>query len=390
MPPKATGKRQRGSDKSKEDRKKLKPSKRAVAKATAAYHSDSDSDAERKASGSRSGSASRSGSKALVSPAAQRAATAFTTNISTTSSHTPDSATAAASAAGATAAGAAKATTSRKSEPAKKAAAPSDDDDDQDDIDDLDMSEGNDDDDDQDDDLEGLDDLEDDEYGDEEGDDDDEEDDGVVDSNGMTSKQRRVERAKAAAAVRAAEFASTMSKLLASSKGKADEKPILSRKKHIEAQLDDAKLEAKARRILSAEKKLRIEIGRVKPSHATMDHEKKMRKLATRGVVQLFNAIRAAQKSTQELQGDGIQKNSTEAPSVSKETFINTLKEESARKALSDAAKKTGARASGAGSQAKTATDETAAGVVPWVSSDFAMKAPKHWDQEDEEENVEF
>lgn len=97
---------------------------------------------------------------------------------------------------------------------------------------------------------------------------------------------------------------------------------MLSLKRKIEEEIDDAKLEAKAKKQLTAEKKEKKDIGKVIPTHITTDYEKSLRKIATRGgniiavhsspkylVVQLFNALRAAQKTAEELEADGIQKN---------------------------------------------------------------------------------
>lgn len=60
-------------------------------------------------------------------------------------------------------------------------------------------------------------------------------------------------------------------------------RPILAKKKHIEAELDDAKLAAKAKKLLAAEKKTKLDVGRVIPDHTTTDGEKQLRKLATKG-----------------------------------------------------------------------------------------------------------
>ncbi|EGF78289.1 hypothetical protein BATDEDRAFT_35763 [Batrachochytrium dendrobatidis JAM81] len=177
-------------------------------------------------------------------------------------------------------------------------------------------------------------------------------------------------------------LASTISKLLTSdtpvksndASSGTELRPILSKKRKIETDIDEEKLDAKARKVLSAERKAYNEKNRVIPDHTGIDYEKRLRKLATRGVVQLFNAIRAVQRSTEELEEDGVQKHSAEAPVLSKQTFIKTLKEENTRSAT-NASKPNGK---------KSAVDDNTG--VAWIKSDFAMKAPKHWDQEEEEE----
>lgn len=50
---------------------------------------------------------------------------------------------------------------------------------------------------------------------------------------------------------------------------------------------------------MSAEKKALKEKGRVIPDFTTFEYEKRLRKVATRGVVKLFNAIRTQQKVTE-------------------------------------------------------------------------------------------
>lgn len=75
--------------------------------------------------------------------------------------------------------------------------------------------------------------------------------------------------------------------------------PILARSKGLERKLEDEKLDYKARKIMSAEKKALKEKGRVIPDFTTFEYEKRLRKVATRGVVKLFNAIRTQQKVTE-------------------------------------------------------------------------------------------
>ncbi|KAI8379836.1 Rrp15p-domain-containing protein [Choanephora cucurbitarum] len=95
-------------------------------------------------------------------------------------------------------------------------------------------------------------------------------------------------------------FSDAMTKILASSLSGSDKKqPILARSKGVERKIEDEKLDHKARKILSAQKKALKEKGRVIPDYTTFDYEKGLRKVATRGVVKLFNAIRTQQKVTE-------------------------------------------------------------------------------------------
>ncbi|KAF9978875.1 hypothetical protein BGZ73_008876 [Actinomortierella ambigua] len=97
-------------------------------------------------------------------------------------------------------------------------------------------------------------------------------------------------------------MAEAMSKILGSTLRKADaSQPILARSRGIERKLEEEKLEAKARKALTMEKKRSMNKDRVKPDYTGMEYEKKLRKVATRGVVQLFNAIKAQQKVTESV-----------------------------------------------------------------------------------------
>ncbi|KAI8909631.1 Rrp15p-domain-containing protein [Gorgonomyces haynaldii] len=143
---------------------------------------------------------------------------------------------------------------------------------------------------------------------------------------------------------RAKKLSSVISKILDTEDTK---RPILSKKRNIEAEIDDAKLEAKAKRVLNAEKKLKMNAGHVVPTHANAGYEKMLRKTATKGVVALFNALRAAQKA------QAPEKES--APQMAKEEFLKSLKEKPESK-------------------------------VGFLQDDFAMKADNHLEEEEEEE----
>ncbi|CAG8592566.1 21710_t:CDS:2, partial [Dentiscutata erythropus] len=107
------------------------------------------------------------------------------------------------------------------------------------------------------------------------------------------SKQKRKKNSKASAS----DFAAAINKILSSSVKPADRNiPILSRSKGIERRIDDAKLEYRARKAINIEKKKLADKDRIKVDFTTMGTERKLKKIATRGVVQLFNAIHISQK----------------------------------------------------------------------------------------------
>jgi hypothetical protein len=115
-------------------------------------------------------------------------------------------------------------------------------------------------------------------------------------------------------------FATSISKILSSkltTQKRSD--PVLSRSASAAAvskSLSDAKLEAKARQKLRADRRLALEKGRVRDvlglesteesTAGIMEREKRLRKTAQRGVVKLFNAVREAQKKGEEARRDAL------------------------------------------------------------------------------------
>lgn len=135
------------------------------------------------------------------------------------------------------------------------------------------------------------------------------------------------------------EFASAFNAIIGS-KLKAHKRndPIMARSKNVQKQLDSAKLEAKAKKQLLAEKKALHDSHRVKnllPSanepekvRSMIEDEKKLKKVAQRGVVRLFNAVLSTQiKTTQEVSGEkvGLVRKEELLNEVSKEQFLDLV-----------------------------------------------------------------
>ena len=120
-------------------------------------------------------------------------------------------------------------------------------------------------------------------------------------------------------------FATSMAKILdskLSTSKRAD--PVLARSQTALAaskEISESKLEAKARQKIRAEKKEVLEKGRVRDvlglsekspvtAEAVAQEEKRLKKIAQRGVIKLFNAVRAAQvkgeEATREAKKAGI------------------------------------------------------------------------------------
>ncbi|KAJ3194358.1 hypothetical protein HK101_002926 [Irineochytrium annulatum] len=103
----------------------------------------------------------------------------------------------------------------------------------------------------------------------------------------------------------------------------SSKRPILASQRGIEKSLDDEKKHEKARKALAADKKARSDLQRHRPEVLSTDVEKKLRKVATRGVVKLFNAIRVAQKTVDTVKSEGVKKVPAAAAATS---FMSMIK----------------------------------------------------------------
>jgi mitochondrial fusion and transport protein UGO1 len=121
--------------------------------------------------------------------------------------------------------------------------------------------------------------------------------------------------------------------------------PVLSRSKdasNAAKEMSEARLEAKAKQKLRDDKRAKLETGRIKdvlglnnPEISTedmMEQEKKYKKIAQRGVVRMFNAIRAAQVMGEQAARDaqtqgvvGIDKREQKVNEMSKKGFLELI-----------------------------------------------------------------
>jgi fusion and transport protein UGO1 len=121
--------------------------------------------------------------------------------------------------------------------------------------------------------------------------------------------------------------------------------PVLSRSKDASdaiKEMSEARLEAKAKQKLRDDKQAKLETGRVKdvlglnnPEISTegmMEQEQRYKKIAQRGVVRMFNAIRAAQvmgeQATRDAQTQGlvgIDKREQKVNEMSKKGFLELI-----------------------------------------------------------------
>lgn len=198
-------------------------------------------------------------------------------------------------------------------------------------------SEADDDDDDDDDELD-----ENDEYSDL--DDDDDDDQQEDDSNGKAPARSKPKSKSKRADPDA--FATSLSKILAtklSAARRAD--PVLVRSAEAQQagrRAADAALDAKARKKLRDQKRLALEKGRVRdvlapttPGQTTaeiLERERRLRKVAQRGVVQLFNAFRTAQakaaeaeRATRKAGVVGMDRKKEKVTEMSKKGFLDLI-----------------------------------------------------------------
>ncbi|KAL4753119.1 hypothetical protein BDW72DRAFT_40053 [Aspergillus terricola var. indicus] len=139
-------------------------------------------------------------------------------------------------------------------------------------------------------------------------------------------------------------FSTSISKILATklpTSARAD--PVLSRSRNvtqITTQIAEEKLDNAARAKLRAEKKEELDRGRVRDvrgistgqAGAVAEEEKRLRKIAQRGVVKLFNAVRAAQVRGEEAAKEerkkgtvGIGEREKAVNQVSKQGFLELI-----------------------------------------------------------------
>ncbi|RKP38493.1 Rrp15p-domain-containing protein, partial [Dimargaris cristalligena] len=97
-----------------------------------------------------------------------------------------------------------------------------------------------------------------------------------------------------------ADFASAINHILGTKLTTHDRKaPIMVRNRGVERKLNEHKLEDAARRVLSLERRKMASRDRVVADFSNAEYEKSLRKVATRGVVRLFNAIKNQQRGVE-------------------------------------------------------------------------------------------
>ncbi|KAJ2595762.1 pre-60S ribosomal particles component, partial [Coemansia sp. RSA 1721] len=101
--------------------------------------------------------------------------------------------------------------------------------------------------------------------------------------------------------------------------------PIMAKDKTRENQIKEEKLEYRARKALAAERKALKDKDRIVPTLENFDYERRLRKVATKGVIKLFNVVKAQQTELAEIQEQKTIKTDKVAE-MSKSKFLDLLK----------------------------------------------------------------
>ncbi|KAJ9061348.1 pre-60S ribosomal particles component [Entomophthora muscae] len=126
------------------------------------------------------------------------------------------------------------------------------------------------------------------------------------------------------------QFAATLAHLISQEPGSlGSQAPVLSKARDAATKIEEGRLDYKARKIVAAEKKKILEKDRIKCSPLTLDYEKKLRSIATRGVIMIFNAMQT-QHRVADLDTLARPSEKAEVAKMSKASFLSMLKSGSA------------------------------------------------------------
>ncbi|KAJ2827030.1 pre-60S ribosomal particles component [Coemansia erecta] len=137
-------------------------------------------------------------------------------------------------------------------------------------------------------------------------------------------QELKAKRPKKAKVAEADEFADILTSILGQDT-RTSGAPIMAKNRTREKQITEEKLNYRARKALVEEKRALLNKDRVVPTLENFDHERRLRKIATRGVIKLFNVVKAQQSeltdinSTQTLQTEKVAE-------MSKTKFLDLLK----------------------------------------------------------------
>jgi hypothetical protein len=190
-------------------------------------------------------------------------------------------------------------------------------------------------------------------------------------------------------------FADMMNKILNQNLGNK-KVPVLAKRKtsimkEIDGDVDEKERVRNQRLKRKEEKEKQLDI----PDHTTLDFERQLRKLATRGVVALFNAISKSKREEIEVQNgdkkddtENIKKSKPSLKQITQENFMEMLKDTSNRK---DSKSKIEEHYSDSDDEEKLKTDVGAKGWSA-LQDDYLLDrklALKDWDKDDSSDDGE-
>ncbi|KAJ2618351.1 pre-60S ribosomal particles component [Coemansia sp. RSA 1694] len=122
----------------------------------------------------------------------------------------------------------------------------------------------------------------------------------------------------------AEEFSSVLTAIL-NQDSRDTNAPIMAKDRTRENQIKEELISYKARKALVDEKRMLLNKDRVIPTLENFDYEKKLRKVATRGVIKLFNVIKAQQTELTHITKTPTTRTEKVAE-MSKSKFLDLLK----------------------------------------------------------------
>ncbi|KAJ2124844.1 pre-60S ribosomal particles component [Coemansia sp. RSA 720] len=137
-------------------------------------------------------------------------------------------------------------------------------------------------------------------------------------------QDQKANRPKKLKVAEADEFAEVLTSILGQD-SRTTGAPIMAKNRTRERQIKEEKINYRARKALVEEKRALMSKDRVVPTLENFDHERRLRKTATRGVIKLFNVVKAQQteltdiNATQTLQTEKVAE-------MSKSKFLDLLK----------------------------------------------------------------
>ncbi|KAJ1642490.1 pre-60S ribosomal particles component [Coemansia erecta] len=122
----------------------------------------------------------------------------------------------------------------------------------------------------------------------------------------------------------AEEFSNILSSIL-DQDARNESAPIMAKDKTRENQIKEEQLEYRARKALTAERKALKDKDRIVPTMENFDYERKLRKIATKGVIKLFNVVKAQQTELAQIEEQKTIQTEKVAE-MSKSKFLDLLK----------------------------------------------------------------